>query len=171
MGIYDQAYSELQNNFQYWEERCRGEEASMAQMDGIIPNLKTLYKEWKNKYTNMVVLTNYALQDFPEKLKRLIWSCAPRTPLKKSTTLSNYAKGQWQNISPTSKLSTSLKGLPLGLTSSLHVFFPVQQLVFCNSYVLVIVSLPRMNETSLWFTLCILLYSWLQCLNVKCYSQ
>lgn len=67
MGIYDQAYLELQNNFQYWEERCREAEASMAQMDGIIRNLQTLYEEWKNKYTNMVVLTDYTLQDFPEK--------------------------------------------------------------------------------------------------------
>lgn len=41
----------------------------MAQMDGIIQNLQTLYEEWKNKYANMDVLTNYALQDFPEKLK------------------------------------------------------------------------------------------------------
>lgn len=41
----------------------------MAQIDGIIKNLQTLYTDWKNKYANMVVLTNFVLQDFPEKLK------------------------------------------------------------------------------------------------------
>lgn len=41
----------------------------MAQMDGIIQNLQTFYEEWKKKYINMVVLTNYALQDFHGKLK------------------------------------------------------------------------------------------------------
>lgn len=49
MGIFDQAYLELQNDCRYWEERCHGEEASMAQMGGIIQNLQTLYEEWKNK--------------------------------------------------------------------------------------------------------------------------
>lgn len=69
MGIYDQAYIELQNDFQYWKKRCCGLEASMDHMDGIIQNLQPLYEEWKNKYANMVVLTNYALQDFPGKFK------------------------------------------------------------------------------------------------------
>lgn len=32
MEIYDQAYLELQNDFRYWEEICRGAEASMALM-------------------------------------------------------------------------------------------------------------------------------------------
>lgn len=41
----------------------------MAQMNGIIQNLQALYEEWKNKYINMIVLTNYTLQDFPDKLK------------------------------------------------------------------------------------------------------
>lgn len=39
MGIYDQAYLELQNDCRYWEERCLRVEASMAKMDGIIQNL------------------------------------------------------------------------------------------------------------------------------------
>lgn len=69
MGIYDQAYLELQNNYRYWEERYHGAEASMAQRDDIIQNHQALYNEWKDKYANMVVLTNYALQDFLEKLK------------------------------------------------------------------------------------------------------
>lgn len=66
MDIYDQAYLELQNDYRYWEERCHGAEASMAQRDEILQNL---YNEWRDKYANMVVLTNYALQDFPDKLK------------------------------------------------------------------------------------------------------
>lgn len=41
----------------------------MAQMDGIIKTLQDLYTEWKRKYVNMVVLTNYALRDFPDKIK------------------------------------------------------------------------------------------------------
>lgn len=41
----------------------------MAQMDGIFKTLQDLYTEWKRKYANMVVLTNYFIQDFPKKLK------------------------------------------------------------------------------------------------------
>lgn len=52
-------------------------------MEGIIQNLQTLYNEWKNKYANMVVLTNYALQDFPEKLKKADFIMCPKnTPLE-----------------------------------------------------------------------------------------
>lgn len=69
MGTYDKAYMELQNDCRYWEERCHGAEALIAQRDGIIHNLKTLYKEWRDKYANMAVLTNYALHGFPGKLK------------------------------------------------------------------------------------------------------
>lgn len=83
MGIYDQAYLELKNDRRYWEERCLGEEAAMAQMDGIIQNLLTLYDEWKNNYDNIVVLTKYALQDFPEKLKETdLIMCPENTPLE-----------------------------------------------------------------------------------------
>lgn len=56
----------------YWEERCLGEEAVMAQMDEIIKNLQDPYNELKNKYANMVVLTNFTLQDFLEKLKEAL---------------------------------------------------------------------------------------------------
>lgn len=67
-GMCDQAYVDLSNDCQYWEERCLGEEAAMAQMDVIMNNnIQTLYNEWKNKYVNMAMLTNYALQDFPKK--------------------------------------------------------------------------------------------------------
>ncbi|XP_050918910.1 uncharacterized protein LOC127136394 [Lathyrus oleraceus] len=69
MGIYDQAYLDLQNECIYWGERCHGAEASIAQRDEIIHNLQTLNNEWRDKYGNMTVLTNYALQDFPDKLK------------------------------------------------------------------------------------------------------
>lgn len=71
MGIYDQTYAELQNNCRRWEERCHGAEASIAQRDEIIHNLQTLYNEWRDKYANMAVLTNYAIQDFPDKLKEV----------------------------------------------------------------------------------------------------
>lgn len=56
----------------------------MAQMDGIIKNLQTLYTDWKNKYANMVVLTNFALQDFPEKLKEEDLIMCPENTTKKS---------------------------------------------------------------------------------------
>jgi hypothetical protein len=46
-------------------------EVSIAQRDGIIHNLQTLYNEWRDKYANMEVLTNYALQGFPDKLKEV----------------------------------------------------------------------------------------------------
>lgn len=53
----------------------------MAQMDGITQNLQTLYEKWKNKYMKVVVLTNYALQDFPEKLKEVdLIMCPKNTP-------------------------------------------------------------------------------------------
>lgn len=45
MGIYDQAYLEFQNECSYWQERCRGAEASMAQRDEIIQTLQNLYNE------------------------------------------------------------------------------------------------------------------------------
>lgn len=55
----------------------------MAQIDGIIQNFQTLDNEWENKYANMVVLTNYALQDFPEKLKETnLIMCPKNTPLE-----------------------------------------------------------------------------------------
>lgn len=69
MGTYDQAYIDLQNNCRYWEEHFYGVEASIAQRGEIIHNLQTLYNEWRHKYANMAVLTNYALQDIPDKLK------------------------------------------------------------------------------------------------------
>lgn len=42
-GIYHQAYLELQNNRWYCEERFLREEAAVAQVDGIIQKLQTLY--------------------------------------------------------------------------------------------------------------------------------
>lgn len=81
--IYNQACLELQNDHQYWEDRCLSAKASMAQIDGIIQNLQVFYDEWKNKYENMVVLTNYTLQDFPEKLKEANLVMFPKnTPLE-----------------------------------------------------------------------------------------
>lgn len=81
MGIYDQTYVGLQNNYIYWEERCHGAEAAISQMDEIIHNLQTLYNEWRDKYTNMAVLTDYALQDFPDKLKEVdLIMCPENTP-------------------------------------------------------------------------------------------
>lgn len=59
----------------------------MAQMDGIIKNLQILYINWKNKYVNMVVLTNFALKDFPEKLKKEdMIICQKNTPMKSLTS-------------------------------------------------------------------------------------
>lgn len=52
-------------------------------MDGIIQNFQTLYDEWNNKYVNMVILTNYTLQDFPEKLEEAnLIRCLENTPLE-----------------------------------------------------------------------------------------
>lgn len=63
------------------EERCRWEEASISQRDNIIQNLQALYNEWRDKYAYRVVLTNYALQDFPEKLKEVdLIMCLEKTP-------------------------------------------------------------------------------------------
>ncbi|XP_050890484.1 uncharacterized protein LOC127095902 [Lathyrus oleraceus] len=39
LGIYDQTYLEFQKDCRYWEERCRGAEASVTQRDDIIQNL------------------------------------------------------------------------------------------------------------------------------------
>ena len=69
MGIYDQTYVGLQNNWKYWEERCHGDQASISQMDEIIHNLRTLYNEWRDKYANMEILPNYSLKYFLNKLK------------------------------------------------------------------------------------------------------
>lgn len=84
--IYDQAYQELKKNYRYWEEKCLRGEDDMAQMDGIIKNLQTLYTDWKNKYANMVVLTNFSLQDFPEKLKEADMIMYPKNTPKRSLT-------------------------------------------------------------------------------------
>lgn len=81
MGIYDQTYLELQNDCRYYKERYHGAEASMAQRDDIIQNLQALYNEWNDKYANMDVLTNYSLQEFPEKFKEAnLIMCPENTP-------------------------------------------------------------------------------------------
>lgn len=69
VGIIDEAYQELRNSCLYWEDAYRKTEGVIAERDTIIRNLQGLYTEWKNKYANMVVLTNYALQDFPDMMK------------------------------------------------------------------------------------------------------
>lgn len=79
--MYDQAYVELQNNCRHWEERFHGVESANAPRDWIIHNLQTLYNEWMDKYANMAVLTNYAIQDFPDKLKEVdLIMCPDNTP-------------------------------------------------------------------------------------------
>lgn len=81
MGIYDQTYVELQNNCGYLEERCHGAKAATSQRYEIILNLQTLYNEWRDEYADMVVLTNYALQYFPDKLKEVdLIICPDNTP-------------------------------------------------------------------------------------------
>lgn len=64
-GIFYEAYVELKNNDKYWEQRCLGAEAIMAQMDGVIKTLQYLYTKWKIKYANMVVL-----KTMPSKIPR-----------------------------------------------------------------------------------------------------
>lgn len=65
----------------------------MAQTDGIIKNLKTLYTDQKNKYVNMVMVTNFALQDFPEKLKEAdLIMCPENTPQEVFNFVKFYKK-------------------------------------------------------------------------------
>lgn len=67
--IFDEAYQELRNSCRYWEDVYRRIKGSIAKRDAIDRNLQGLYVEWKKKYANMVVLTNYTLQDIPDKMK------------------------------------------------------------------------------------------------------
>lgn len=69
VGIIDEEYQEMRNNFLYWEDSYRKIEGAIAERDAIIGNLQGLYTEWRDKYPNMAILTNYALQDFPDRMK------------------------------------------------------------------------------------------------------
>lgn len=92
MGIYDQVYVELQSDCKYWKERWCGKEALIAQRDKIIHNLQTLYNEWRDRYANMEVLTNYALQDFPEKLKEANLIMCSKNTLEKVYHFVKFSK-------------------------------------------------------------------------------
>lgn len=135
-GIYDQAYQELKNNYKYWEDKCLRGEAIIAQMDGIIKNLQTLYTDWKNKYANMAVLTKFALQDFPEKLKEDDLIMFPENTPKRSLTSRTFARRLWHNSSLILRHSVGLKGSLLGLLCNLQLF-PIQEVCHFNFPVLV----------------------------------
>lgn len=113
----------MQKNRTYWEERCLGEEDVMAQMHAIIKNLQALYNEWKNKYANMVVLTNFALQDFPEKLKVENLVMCPENTHEEVFN----ARRLWTSSSITLSLSVGLKGLLLGSICNIACLFPIQE--------------------------------------------
>lgn len=79
--INDSTYLELRRNCQYWEEKCRGADAVVAQMEGIIKTLKDLYDHWKKKYAYMAILVNYVIQDFPDLLRKDdLAMCLENTP-------------------------------------------------------------------------------------------
>lgn len=69
VGIIDEEYQEMRNNCLYLEEACRKTEWAIVERDAIVRNLQGLYTEWRDKYANMEILTNYALQDFPDMMK------------------------------------------------------------------------------------------------------
>lgn len=70
-GIIDEEYQEMKDSCLYWENAYQRAEGAISERDAITGNLQGLYNEWRDKYANMAVLTNYALQDFPDKLKEV----------------------------------------------------------------------------------------------------
>lgn len=79
--IIDEAYKELRNRCLYWKDNYRKTKGAIAERDIIIRNLRGLYTKWKNKYANMAVLTNYALQDFLDMMKEVdLIMCLENTP-------------------------------------------------------------------------------------------
>lgn len=58
----------MRNNFLYWEDAYRKTVGAIAERDAIIGNLEGLYTGWREKYANMTTLTNYTLQDFPDRI-------------------------------------------------------------------------------------------------------
>lgn len=80
-GIIDEEYQEMRDSCLYWESAYQRAEGAITERDAIIGNLQGLYSEWRDKYANMAVLTNYALQDFPDKLKEADQNiCPDNTP-------------------------------------------------------------------------------------------
>lgn len=106
MGIYDQEYVEFLNNYIYWEDRFHEVEVAISQRGEIIHNLQTLYNEWRDKYANMTMLTNYCLKDFLEKLKEF----------DQIMCLVNTPEEVYHFVKFLLRLSPSLKGSLLGST-------------------------------------------------------
>lgn len=90
--IFDEAYQELKNNCRYWEDAYRIIEGDIPKRDVIIRNLQGLYMECKNKYVNMAVLTNYALQDFPDKIKKVDLIMCPENTLHRVYNFIKFCK-------------------------------------------------------------------------------